>query len=142
MRTIKFREWDLLREEMYGKGHGMSYSVRVEYDDSVEFHFAHEESDDNRGPEKDIHGIPLRQLMQFTGLHDKDGREIYESDIVRNSYKFAQPHVCQVFIECGNTYLSGEDISTGGDMLLCDFADQCEVIGNIYENPEVLEASK
>ncbi len=37
----KFREWDPVRQKIHGKG--MSYSVREEFDDSVNFRFDHEE---------------------------------------------------------------------------------------------------
>jgi len=127
MREIKFRVW-------VKPWKWMDFPTSISIDDS-----GHIEGVRGYGGDYPYTDI---ELMQYTGLNDKNGREIYESDIVRNPYKYAQPHVSEVFIEGGNTYLSGEDLSTGGDMLLCDYADQCEVIGNIYKNPELLEALK
>ena len=77
-------------------------------------------------------------LMQFTGLLDKNGKEIYEGDIVEitrhpklsNSYK--EKEVIEYAIwqdqEYGNWY-SGFELDGIGD---------CEVIGNIYENKDLL----
>lgn len=78
-------------------------------------------------------------LEQYTGLKDKNDTDIYEGDIV-TGFDIYLDHeaISQVFIENGNTYLSGENLETGGDIVLSNFADQCEVIGNIHENPELL----
>ena len=80
-------------------------------------------------------------LMQYTGLKDKKGKEIYEGDIIN----FKQ----------GETYFWGVIVATveyndGGFYPFADREDnapypkpeECEVIGNIYENPELLEATK
>ena len=81
------------------------------------------------------------ELMQYTGLHDKNGVEIYEGDIVR-SFKPMVVRFGDAFYEGGymhpGFYLEDgrgdqyEDWSFRWDLEL-------EVIGNIYEHPELLE---
>lgn len=71
-------------------------------------------------------------LMQYTGLKDKNGKEIYEGDICEEWKKKGQ-------IKWGE---HGGWILDCGDLVLGIGAldpDQMEVIGNIYENPELLE---
>lgn len=66
--------------------------------------------------------------MQFTGLHDKNGKEIYEGDIVKRDL---DGDVGMVEIDSGVFTMSG-------DCQLPLFQETVEIIGNIYENPELL----
>ena len=102
------------------------------------------------------------ELMQFTGLKDKNGKEIYEGDILRQG---EGEHETLIEVKFGNgTFDSGCYNFTGfygvylkigfgggfkkGD--LCEDMDEItqeecsrrEVIGNIYENPELLEVKE
>lgn len=79
-------------------------------------------------------------VEQYTGLKDSNGKEIYVGDIVKSSYKYAQPKISQVIMEDGNSYILGEDLATGNEMLVSDHINEIEVIGNVHANPELLEA--
>ena len=68
-------------------------------------------------------------LMQYTGLKDKNGKEIYEGDVVAESMR---------------TDVVTYNLSGFIPFAFADFGDEaysaidCEVIGNIYENPELI----
>lgn len=74
-------------------------------------------------------------LMQYTGLHDKNGKEIYEGDIVRKFNgiigKVIYEH-SEFIIDVTNN----KKLDYGRLDLIENFV---EVIGNIYENPDLLE---
>jgi len=90
-------------------------------------------------------------LMQYTGLYDKNGKEIYEFDIVEYDDVTSDAHIFQTgektkgiitWIE-GRCQLMPQDIQEnhkGGHYISnWDFTQDMEVIGNIWENPELLE---
>lgn len=79
-------------------------------------------------------------VEQYTGLKDANGKEIYVGDIVKSSYKYAQPKISQVIMEYGNSYILGEDLATGNEMLVSDHINEIEVISNMHENLYLLEA--
>ena len=68
--------------------------------------------------------------LQYTGLKDKDGREIYEGDITKDIEGGIG------VVEFKATSFRAVD-GLGWDNLA--YPDECGVIGNIYENPELLQ---
>lgn len=116
MREIKFRAWtgermihiDALGLTEAGRGAGYGIWVSIPFQPSV-------------------------HVMQFTGLRDRNQKEIYEGDILSfvpiDSKKFNNPY--KPFVVFWNEK----------EARFSDWAprDTVEVIGNIYENPELLE---
>ena len=62
-------------------------------------------------------------LMQYTGLKDKNGKEIYEGDVLKGRYN-------------GAVEWSTSSVCYGG---WTDFWKESEIIGNIYENPDLIK---
>jgi uncharacterized phage protein (TIGR01671 family) len=129
MREIKFRAWDIESKKMVfvselsfwcdaqGK-HGFDIGVRW---------------DDINDP---VFGNPDTEyiLMQYTGLKDKNGKEIYEGDILQwnlhhPTFKF---HI-EWDISRGKFYSPD-----GGATINEQWSEYCEVVDNIYENSEYL----
>ena len=131
---IKFRAWDKVQNKML-------------LPDNIEFingqaSWAEASTDGNGGYSNDgkVDGIgALFELEQFTDLKDVSGKDIYEGDIVKSNYKYAQPNISQIIMEDGNSYITGEDLATGNEMLVSDHIGEIEVIGNVHENPELLK---
>ena len=117
-REIKFRVWDKKNKKIdkhYGEWLHMNPVDGQLYEDV-----------DGEGGFKKIDDVVL---MQYTGIKDKNGKEIYEGDIIRPN---------------SSTYSRGIVIFSGGRWN-CDSRDMyhmilnagCRVVGNIYESSEV-----
>ncbi|NJP37178.1 YopX family protein [Alkalicoccus luteus] len=110
MREIKFRAWDKDLKKWLG-WETVSQCAIGEFVDDVRF-----------------------ELVQYTGLKDKNGVEIYGGDIFRDN------SINQIYkviwfkegfrVEVDGMILSFDETLTDG---------KCEVIGNVWENPELLE---
>ncbi len=109
-RVIKFRAWDAIARTMFESLDLRDTRICGFYDLGYE-------------------------IMQFTGLLDKNRKEIYEGDIVRCSkgcpHQVIWEEVSDFSFHCGRWYL---------DRLLDGYSwvGSEELIGNIYENPELL----
>jgi uncharacterized phage protein (TIGR01671 family) len=80
----------------------------------------------------DLTGFSESHLMQYTGLKDKNGVEIYEGDILKP--KSYHP-ISEIFFMNGSWKVQGRYSKIG----VGSWANQTEVIGNIYQNQELLE---
>lgn len=134
MRTIKFRgKTELTGEWVYGF-FSMGSSVRFEHPKQDERIVPRYLIDDGL-----LHDVIPETVGQYTGLTDKDGKEIYEGDIVQSE---SGEFVYQVVFN--ETRFASFGLKRKQDMFLHYFgeaieADNCEVIGNVFDNPELLK---
>lgn len=84
----------------------------------------------------DVDIKPNTILMQYTGLKDKNGKEIYEGDVLNFGNKM---EVCFGFNNGEHEGWYLKRITDGYEYTMHAFTTQFEVIGNIYENPELLK---
>lgn len=78
--------------------------------------------------------IDTDTIGQFTGLHDKHGKEIYEGDIVR--FDNHLQGVSKVLYDSGQYTVESKNYSTA---LTYRIAFHTIIIGNIHDNPELLK---
>ena len=120
-REIKFRAWDKENEKMMKVSSLHLENKEISVKENGTFHL-----------------FRMQDLMQYTGLKDKNGKEIYEGDIVVLN-NIENDNMCIVRYEHSSYRLEGwslrEDLSNVEDRFL-------EVVGNIYENKNLLEENK
>lgn len=128
----KFRVWDKTRNEM-------NYKVMVGNCDT---------DDENwtcpiiwiEERKKWLHFDDYEYIMQSTGLKDKNGKEIFEGDIVKMAKDvYSEPTYYEVVRHYGGAYRL-ESKQHGCELWLRH--TDCKVVGNIYETPELLEDKK
>ena len=97
---------------------------------------------DNEGDNDEVQSS---SLGQFTGLYDKNGKEIYEGDILKriilSAWIIAFPEGITTYCEVkwsNNGWVCAEIDSKYPEEHKAFFAKHCEVIGNIYDNKELI----
>lgn len=142
-REIKFRAWDRKSQKMFPV-HVMGWgeiSNKLDYVRGVDIHDPDSDFRGNvtyGGSVRKMTGNPLKpkfELMQYTGLHDKNGVEIYEGDLLKDEFD-RNFHVYWVDKE-GRFTMRERNRKTEYFMIINHLS--VEVIGNIYENPELIE---
>ena len=126
----KFREWDAEREKLF-KGKGMSYGVRKDFDNSFAIEFEHMEDLDAINKDGSID----RVVMMSTGLKDDFGNELFEGDIFESRFSEIK-YVVYWDDKLASFWIKGET-KTHPLYTLTPFHPR--ILGNIYENPELLE---
>ena len=142
MRMIDFRAWDKKKNEILdvmdidfsGKKVGVCNVPKRMFKDG-RLHTIH-------SIERDWSEV---ELMQYTGLKDKNGTEIFEGDIVKWS-RLCMDFNLENYEERSDNfavewdvYNTGFVLGDGEVFLYKDISSELEVIGNIYEDIELLE---
>lgn len=135
MREIKFRgkrvdngKW-VYGDLIQNSNNGVLIVYQLEHMDGLEYHCVEFEVDP-------------QTVGQYTGVNDVSGSEIYEGDIV-NTYPFHTHRVSKTYKYQKVIFLSGEfkaehsDYGWEGETLIA--LNHCTVVGNIYENEELLD---
>jgi len=82
------------------------------------------------------------EIMQFTGLLDKNAKEIYEGDIIKHQDEGERFEVywSDINVSFKIIPISDKDINQElEDITFCENSKEFEVIGNIYENKDLLK---
>ena len=124
MREIKFRAWDKENEKMMKVSSISLENKEIAVKDFGTYHFFRI---------KDI------ELMQYIGLKDKNDKEIYEGDIVILN-DAEEENRCIVKYKYGSYILVDGDLRE--DLSNVESDKFLEVVGNIYENKNLLEEQK
>lgn len=126
MREIKYRMWNKKENKMYEVGEINFDYKRIfmkNYNMYIYSSYSFEDV----------------ELMQFTGLHDKNGKEIYESDIVEVTRQCIWEKGIVVFID-GCFFIKVKETLLA--LYECEPNNyELKVIGNIYENPDLLKGA-
>lgn len=148
MREIKFRAWDENNKIMH---HDFQFIKSGDFgNDWIIFTSDKHKLGMNPSPLENPFFSQQIKIMQYTGLKDKNGKEIYEGDVCRFNPIKEEP----VFFH-GLAYVDNKKVGGSWKIIRCDneggeewgldsssfWNEDFEVIGNIYENPELLEKS-
>jgi uncharacterized phage protein (TIGR01671 family) len=121
MREFKFRAWDVINKKMYPVAYP-TWNGATE--GKIDFVNHTVETIDEDGDDKP-------EVMQFTGLIDQSGKEVYEGDILNIWYSdIGRVKTEQVVYRNDSACFDTPDVEDWNRAMF-------DVIGNIYENPEL-----
>jgi len=137
MREIKFRAWDkeanimIYSDHRTRKLYDVYYGFGMNGQGELECGWEGEWNESNTLDEG-----TLDNLMQYTGLKDKNGKEIYEGDVVKVVIYGKEDCGAVRYSEMNATYYLSLEERSDSELWL---AAQIEIIGNIHENAELME---
>ena len=145
MREIKFRAWDRENKSM-SKGMNINKWINLYQEAS----YTHGKGDGFMGKKESSLSLDNRLFLQYTGLKDSKGVEIYEGDIIKwvleeliNSGEKTKSHKGQGEVRWSKEFamfgIKGK--KCGGHWGFHEEVDY-EIIGNIYENKKLLKCEK
>jgi hypothetical protein len=123
MREIKFRLWDKVTHRMYSPSNVAKLVIAGGIANWSEL------------------GTTTVELLQYTGLKDKNGKEIYEGDIVK-LFCCKEYYIAEIFWDRCSFLIRGEHWDKHTQLSSFETGSECEIIGNIYENPELLKETQ
>lgn len=137
-RELKFRAWNPFKNQFTNKGFISCFSNEKDKNYTLSGLMEQPIEDWNMDFEKYI-------LTQFTGQKDANGVEIFEGDIVKthddwDTYKFQAGEINLVYFGFGGFRLKAKNPNAKGYWL--EDGNDVVVIGNIFENPELLPQSE
>lgn len=132
MREIKFRAWHKQDGYMILPEHCESFDINFTPKgyDGFSFDIRYKGSGGVLGSHKHI------ELMQYTGLKDRNGKEIYEGDICKKTYGSSTPVFTVAYHDARGMFIMQDGYN---EPLYTVNNSMVEIIGNIYENPELLK---
>ncbi len=125
MREIKFRIWDKQNKEML---------------DLEDLHYEYGKMSIRTTMYNDYFDTEDMILMQYTGIKDKNGKEIYEGDIIKY---YDDTYKVEFKRDRGGYFPFAQGDGCG--CCQCEvvtFFNDCEILGNIYDNPELLKEKR
>lgn len=83
------------------------------------------------------------EFLQYTGLKDKNGKEIYECDILKVPDLYETPENTSTTYHYEQVIFANYGFGTDSAMFYEDgdyISEECEIVGNIYQNPDLVKS--